>query len=291
MLIHWTSQNRKVAIIIALFIVTVLGFGVSASAEFPAQNPQKEIGFDQNLGESIPLDLQFTDENGNTVQLKDYFGKRPVILMPVYYKCPMLCGLELNGMVRCLRGLKLSTGMMANQDFEILTYSIDPRETSGLAANKRKQYLAQYNVAEANDGWHFLAGTEESIQKLNQVIGFRAKHDEITGHYAHASGFVVCTPDGVISRYLFGVEFAPRDLRLAVVESSAGKIGSITEHVLLFCFRYDPSTGKYGLAIMNLLRAGGVLTVLILGTAITMMLRRDKAVAESHKVMEGTSHG
>jgi len=268
----------------------VLGWGSYAAAEFPAEAPQNEIGFDQHLGKSVPMELTFTDHNGATVQLKDYFGKKPVVLMPVYYKCPMLCGLELNGMVRCLRGLRLSTGMMANQDFEILTYSIDPNETPGLAANKRKQYLAQYNCPEANDGWHFLTGNEESIQKLNQVIGFRTKYDEITGQYAHAAGFVVCTPDGLLSRYLFGVEFAPRDLRLAVVESSAGKIGSLTEHILLFCFRYDPSTGKYGVAIMNLLRAGGVLTVLILGTAITLMLRRDKAVAEPRQMLEGTSH-
>ncbi len=278
------------ALALAGLVITLTGGLTAERALAQAESPQKEIGFDQNLGDQVPLDLTFRDENGNNIQLKDYFGDKPVILMPVYYKCPMLCGLELNGLVRCLRGLQMSTGMKAHQDFTILTYSIDPRETPGLAANKRKQYLAQYNCPEANDGWHFLTGDEESIQKLNQVIGFRTKFDPVTGQYAHAAGFVVCTPDGMLSRYLYGVDFAPKDLRLAVVESSLGRVGSVTEHVLLYCFRYDPTTGKYGLAIMNLLRAGGVLTVLILGTAITLMLRRDKAVSNSHRLLEGTSH-
>ncbi|WP_437192767.1 SCO family protein [Planctomicrobium sp. SH527] len=253
--------------------------------------PQNEVGFDQHLGDQIPLDLKFADQDGKEVRLKDYFGKKPVVLMPVYFKCPMLCGLELNGLVRCLRGLKMSTGMMANQDFVILTYSIDHREKPALASQKRKQYLAQYDSPESADGWHFLTSDEETIQKLNQVIGFRAKYEEMSGQYAHAAGFAVCTPSGMISRYLFGVEFAPKDLRLSVLESSEEKIGSLAEHLLLFCFRYDPTEGKYGLAIVNLLRAGGVLTVLILGAAITLMLNRDKAVAESHRLLEGNSHG
>lgn len=284
------AVERARSLRLLTLMITLIGCLTAEAAFAQPESPQKEIGFDQNLGQQVPLDLQFRDENGDVVHLKDYFGSKPVVLMPVYYKCPMLCGLELNGLVRCLRGLHMSTGMKANQDFTILTYSIDPRETPGLAANKRKQYLAQYQCPEANDGWHFLTGDEENIQKLNQVIGFRTKYDPATEQYAHAAGFVVCTPDGMLSRYLYGVDFAPKDLRLAVVESSLGKIGSLTEHVLLYCFRYDPTTGKYGLAIMNLLRAGGVLTVLILGTAITMMLRRDKAVSNSHRLLEGTSH-
>ncbi|SFI58967.1 SCO family protein [Planctomicrobium piriforme] len=256
-----------------------------------AQAPPPDIGFDQNLGAQLPLDLKFQDENGETVELKSYFGKKPVVLMPVYYKCPMLCGLELNGLVRCLRGLNMSIGMTAEKDFEILTYSIDHREKPALATQKRRQYLAAYDCPAANDGWHFLTGDEESIKKLNEVIGFRTQYDEITGQYAHAAGLVVCTPDGMLSRYLYGVEFEPKDLRLAVVESSEGKVGGLSEHILLYCFRYDPASGKYGLAIMNFLRAGGVLTLLILGTAITMMLRKERGMMESHRLLEGSTHG
>ncbi|WP_437224123.1 SCO family protein [Planctomicrobium sp. SH661] len=255
-----------------------------------AQGPPSEIGFDQNLGEIVPQDLKFTDEDGNEVPLSSYFGGKPVILMPVYYKCPMLCGLELNGLVRCLRALDMTIDMKAEKDFEIVTFSIDPKETSELASRKRKQYLAQYDSPGSEDGWHFLTGDQESIDALCRTIGFRTKYDEITGQYAHASGIVVCTPDGMVSRYLYGVEFAPKDLRLAVVESSQGKVGSFAEHVMLFCFKYDPREGKYGVAVLNLLRASGVITVLILACSVGWMLKRDRNSMSVSAPLEGAHH-
>jgi len=256
-----------------------------------ASGPPPEIGFDQNLGDAIPQELKFRDENGDEVALSSYFGNKPVILMPVYYKCPMLCGLELNGMVRGLRALNMTIGMIAEKDFEIVTFSIDPKETPELAARKRKQYLAQYGCPAANDGWHFLTGDEQSVAALCKTIGFRAKYDEVSGQYAHAAGVVVCTPDGVISRYLYGVEFAPKDLRLAVVESGMGKVGGLAEHVLLFCYKYDPTTGKYGADVMNLLRAGGALTVLVMAGGIIWMIRRDRKSASLSESLEGVHHG
>jgi protein SCO1/2 len=283
-------QQTRRSIALAGFALCALLVCTGVTDTAFAQGPPPEIGFDQHRGDMVPQDLVFRDENNQEVSLASYFGDKPVVLMPVYYKCPMLCGLELNGLVRCLRGLKMSTGMLADQDFTIITYSMDHREKPVLANQKRKQYLAQYDCPEANDGWHFLTGDEASIERLNKAIGFRVQYDKITGQFAHASGIVICTPQGMISRYLFGVEFAPKDLRLAVLESAEGKVGSLSEHVLLFCYRYDPTTGKYGLAIMNLLRAGGVLTVLTLGTAITIMLRREKSAAQRQPLLEGTSH-
>jgi protein SCO1/2 len=203
----------------------------------------------------------------------------------------MLCGLELNGLVRCLRGLRMSTGMIAEQDFEIVTFSIDHRENSHLAGQKRKQYLAAYDAPAAEKGWHFLTGSEDQVQRLCESIGFKSKYDEATGQYAHAAGIVVCTPDGMISRYLYGVEFAPRDLRLSVLESSKGEIGSLAEHVLMFCYRYDPTQGTYGLAILNILRAGGVLTVMLLAGSIFWMLRRERHAMQGQSLLEGASHG
>lgn len=256
-----------------------------------ADGPPPEVGFDQELGNLIPQDLKFHDENGDEVALGNYFGGKPVILMPVYYKCPMLCGLSLNGLVRCLRAMKMTIGMTAEKDFEIVTFSINPKESTELASRKRKQYLAQYDSPESNDGWHFLTGSQESIDALCKTIGFRSKYNEITGDYAHAAGLVVCTPDGVVSRYLYGVEFAPKDLRLAVVESAKGEVGGLADHVLLYCFKYDPITGKYGAHVMNLLRASGVLTVLVLAGSVAWMMKRDRNMTRLPASAEGVQHG
>ncbi|WP_437184999.1 SCO family protein [Planctomicrobium sp. SH668] len=279
---HWISFACVTAV--ALLLNLVVG-----SAGF-AQGPPKDIGFDQRMGEKIPLDLQFKDQSGKTVELGSYFGDKPVILMPVYYKCPMLCGLELNGMVRGLRGLHASVGMTAGKDFQIVTFSIDPTEKPALAEQKRKGYLAGYGVPEANDGWHFLTGEKESIDKLCQVIGFRAKWDEKTEQYQHAAGVVVCTPTGIVSRYLYGVEFAPRDLRLAVVESSEGRVGSAADHVLLFCFSYNPDDGTYGRNIRRLLQVSGVLTVILLGGGVGLMLMRERKLIHERFNQGGGSH-
>jgi cytochrome c oxidase subunit 2 len=217
-----------------------------------------EVGIDQHLNAAVPLDLTFRDETGKTVKLGDYFGQKPVVLMLVYYDCPQLCNQVLSGFVVSLRGLKFVPG----EQFNVVTVSFDPKESPDLAARKKDSYIKSYGRPQAAAGWHFLTGNEAEIKALASTVGFRYTWDEATRQYAHASGIMVATPDGRLSRYLYGIEYAPRDLRLGLVEASEGKIGSLADQVLLLCYHYDPTTGKYGLIIMNLLRVGGVLTLI-----------------------------
>ncbi len=232
----------------------------------------KEVRFDQNLNGQVPLDAEFRDEEGRTVRLGAYFGRKPVVLALVYYDCPMLCTLVLNGLTRSLRAMSFTAG----NEFEIVTVSFDAREGPALGAQKKKLYLEHYGRA-AESGWHFLTGEAESIRRLTEAVGFRFIWDGETSQFAHASGLVVLTPEGKISKYFYGVEYAPRDLRLGLVEASAGKIGSATDRVLLFCYHYDPATGKYGLVIMNVIRVAGTGTAIGLALFITAMLRREKS--------------
>jgi len=232
----------------------------------------REVGIDQKLGAPLPLDLTFRDENGATVQLQHYFGEKPVILSFVYYECPMLCTQVLNGLLESLKTLSFDAG---NQ-FEVITVSFDPGETSKLAAEKKATYLKQYARAGAEQGWHFLTGDTASIRQLTNAVGFRYKYDPATDQFAHASGMMVITPQGKIARYFYGIEYPGRDLRLALVEASQNLIGSLVDQVLLYCFHYDPSMGKYGLVIMNVLRLAGIATVVALGTFMIVMFRRDR---------------
>ena len=243
--------------------------GTTASA-VPA--PLREIGFDQNLNQQIPLDVQFRDETGRTVPLRTYFGAKPVVLAFVYYSCPMLCSQVLSSLTNTLRTLSLEPA----RDFEIVVISFDPRETPELAANKKAESLARYGRAEA--GWHFLTGDEASIRQATQAAGFRYVWDESTEQFAHPAGIIVLTPDGRPARYLFGVEYGPRDLRLALVEASSGQVGSAVDSLLLYCYHYDPMTGRYGLVIMRVLRIAGVGTVLALGIFIIAAVRRERRV-------------
>jgi protein SCO1/2 len=233
------------------------------SGVIPTQLPigLRDVGIEQKLNAQIPLSLLFTDEEGRRVQLKDYFGKRPVILSFVYYDCPMLCTMVLNGLVRGLRPVSLNPG----SDFEIVTVSFDPRETAPLAESKKRVYLNSYRRPSAAQGWHFLTGDEPSIHALTRAAGFNYHWDESSQQFAHASGIMILTPDGRISRYFYGIEFSGRDLRLGLIDASAGKIGSAADQVLLYCFHYDPSTGKYGVAIMNVMRLAGLATLLLVG--------------------------
>ena len=230
------------------------------------------VGLDQRLGDQVPPDLVFRDEQGAAVSLERYFGDRPVILALVYYECPMLCSLQLSGLVRSLRALTLNPA----EDFEVVTISFDPGETPAVAAQKKAAYLERYARAGAESGWHFLTGTEESIQALTRAVGFRYAYDPETDEYSHAAGIVVLTPQGRISRYFYGIEYPARDLRLGLIEASGNRIGSFVDQALLFCFHYDPLEGKYNFAIMNGLRAGGLATVLILGGFVIGALRRDR---------------
>ena len=259
---------RRAAILAALF-------SVSASAAL-AQGKRPEIldrvGLEQRLDQEIPLGLHFRDEAGRDVELRQYFGERPVLLNLVYYECPMLCTLVLNGVVSALRAMSLDVG----RDFEVVTLSFDARDTPELAAKKKRTYLDEYRRPGAEAGWHFLTGDDASIAALAESVGFRFAFDDRTQQFAHAAGIMVLTPQGRISRYFYGVEFAPRDLRLALVEASQNRIGSLVDQVLLFCFHYDPLTGRYSSLTMDAVRIGGVVTVLGLGGFIVVMLRREK---------------
>jgi protein SCO1/2 len=235
----------------------------------------REVGFDQRLGEALPLDLPLRDESGRHVRLADYFGRRPVVLSLVYYECPMLCTLTLNGLVSALGVLSFDAG----REFELVTLSFDSRDTPELAAAKKSAYLGRYKRPGARAGWHFLTGTPEAIARLTRAVGFRYAWDEETRQFAHPAGIVVATPEGRISHYLYGIEYAPRDLRLAVVEASAGRIGNPIDELALFCFQYDPMTGRYAAAVMRMLRAAAIATVLALGAFIAVMLRRERAFA------------
>lgn len=237
----------------------------------------KKIGIDQRLGEQAPLDLEFYDEAGNTVPLQQYFGEKPVILALVYYNCPMLCNLVLNGLTKNLKPLSFSAG----EEFDIISLSFDHRETPALAAEKKKNYLKDYDRASAASGWHFLTGDSVNISRLAEAVGFRYQYDPVTKEYAHAGGIMVLTPQGKLARYFYGVDYPSRDLRLSLVEASENKIGSPVDQLLLYCYHYDPRTGKYGLVIMNVLRLAGIATVLVLVAFVIVMLRRDRKMAVS----------
>jgi protein SCO1/2 len=233
------------------------------------------IGIDQRLGEPLPLDAILRDELGREVRLGDYFGDRPVILALVYYECPMLCTLELNGLLKSIRVVPLTLGA----DYQIVTISFDPGETPDLAARKKQEYIQQYVKEGAQRAWHFLSAEQESIDQLTEATGFRYRYDPGTDLFTHASAIMVATPEGKLSRYFYGVEFSPRDLRLGLVEASQNQIGSFVDQVLLFCFHYDPVQGKYSLVILNGLRAAGIVTVLGVLAFLWIMLRRDHARA------------
>ncbi len=230
----------------------------------------KGIGIDQRLDQPLPLDAAFRSETGETVRLGRYFGKRPVVLALVYYNCPMLCTQVLNGLVSSLSVLSLSAG----RDFDVVAVSFDPRETPAMAAAKKEAYLTRYRRAGAGQGWHFLTGDEASIASLTKAAGFRFRFDEALGQFAHASAVMVATPGGRLARYFYGIEYPPRDLRLGLVEASAGRIGTPVDQILLFCFHYDPASGKYGAAVVNIVRLAGGLTVALLAGSLFWMSRR-----------------
>ena len=243
-----------------------------------------KIRIDQRLNAQVPLDLPFTDETGRQVRLGDYFGRRPVILALVYYECPMLCTQVLNGLVGSLDALTFTAG----QEFDVVAISFDAGETPAMAAVKRAAYLKRYGRPGSEAGVHFLTGREDDIRRVTDAVGFHYKYDPAIDQYAHPAVMTILTPEGRVSRYLFGIEFAPVDLRLALVEAADHKIGGVADQMLLFCYHYDPQSGKYGFAITNIVRLGGVLTVFGLGTFILMNLRRERRQASA---VTGTATG
>ena len=215
------------------------------------------VGIEQHLNQPLPADLEFVDDHGRNVRLGDYQGEHPVILVLAYYECPMLCTLVLNGLASSLDILTFDVG----KDFDVVVVSIDPGETTELAAKKKASYVARYGREGSESGWHFLTGKEESIKKLADSVGFAYRYDPSIDEYAHAAGIMVVTPDGKLSQYFYGVEFSPKDLRFALVEASQNQIGNVVDQVLLYCYRYDPERGSYSLMITRLMKVAGALTI------------------------------
>ncbi|HEX4054020.1 MAG TPA: SCO family protein [Tepidisphaeraceae bacterium] len=268
---------KSIALMSFIFVLIVSPNSMaenSRSAMLPAANKPsilERVGIDQKLGTMIPSQLVFSDEYGRSVRLADFLGKRPVILVLVYYQCPMLCTMVLNDLLRAMRSMP----EMVGKDFDVLTVSFDPRDTPELALRKKNTYLAQYNRLGAETGWHFLTGQQPAITALTDAVGFHYAWDPKFQIYAHASGIMVMTPQGKLSRYFFGIDYAPKDLRVALTEATDGHIGSFADSVLLYCYCYDPTTGKYGLAISRLLKTGGVLILVLLGIFVSVSLYHD----------------
>ena len=263
--------------------LALMSVNVSAQGNAPSVRPDpampsnqvpialSKVSFEQRLNQQLPLDLEFKDENGRTVKLGEYYGRKPVVLAFVYYECPMLCTQALNGLESSLRVLNETIG----KEFDVVTVSFDPKETPVLAAGKKQAYLERYQRPEAAQGWHFLTGEPASIDALTQAAGFNYSWDEATHQFAHASGIVVTTPAGKISRYFFGIEYPPRDVKFALIESSNEKIGTLADRLLLYCYHYDPTTGNYGFVAMRAVRIGGAVTILALVGFVFVSLRRD----------------
>ena len=244
--------------------------GEPASAMPPAL---REIGFDQLIDHQLPLDARFTDDEGHEITLGSLYGKRPVLLSFVYFTCPLLCTQVLNAMTATVSNLPLEAG----KDFDLVVISIDPKDTPAVAAAKKAEFVHRYKDPTASAGWHFLTGTESEIRRTAAAAGFKYSWDEQTQQYAHPTGIIVSTPDGRLARYLFGLEFGPRDLKLALVDASEGKVGTLADQLLLYCYHYDPMTGRYGIYVMRVLRIAGVLTVFSIATFILVMLRKERS--------------
>lgn len=273
---------------LTLGIAGTLATGVSAQGFYsapPARQPAnerpaalREVGIDQKLNQPLPLDARFKDSEGNDVTLGQYFQSgRPVVLALVYFECPMLCTQILNGLTGALETMSLDAG----KDFDVIALSFDSRETPQLAKAKKIAYMGRYGRPGTEHGWHFLTGTEDQIRRVTDAVGWRYTFDEAIGQFAHAAAVTVITPEARVSRYLYGIDYGGRDLRFALVEASNGKVGSTVDRALLYCYHWDPTTGRYGFVVMNVIRGAGVLTILGFGTFIVMSLRRERRMARA----------
>jgi protein SCO1/2 len=230
----------------------------------------KNVGIEQHLNQQLPLDLSFRDETGKTVQLGDYFGKKPVILSMVYYRCPMLCSEVLAGLTGSLRALRFDAG---NQ-FNVLTVSFDPKDTPETATQKKAIALKSYKRPGAAEGWHFLTGSQPSIDALTKAVGFQYEYDPKTDQFAHTTAVMIVTPEGKISQYYFGIEYPPTDMRLGLIQASQNQIGTLVDQLILYCYHYDPQSGKYGAIVSHILQLGGGLTIVSIGILLTVLIRR-----------------
>jgi protein SCO1 len=273
-------MNRFLAVLLACSgcLARAQIYGAPQTQVYAPAGLLQKVGINQRMGAQIPLDLPFADESGRDVTLRQYLGK-PVILALVYYQCPSLCNMVLNGVLGSIKGLDMTAG---NQ-YEIIAVSFDPRETPQMATAKKETYLRDYKRPGAEQGWHFLTGPETSSKALTDAVGFRYVYDSLTNQYAHSSAIMILTPAGRVARYFYGIQYPPRDVRLGLVEASSERIGTPTDQVLLYCFHYDPATGKYALVIMNVLRLAGLITLAVLATFTIVMFRRDFRVARKHR--------
>ena len=261
------------ALLAALLLVSAAAPAGARPEPMAPDSVVRNAAIDQKLDSQVPPDLAFRDEAGSTVRLGDYFARgKPVVLSLVYYRCPGLCTMTLNGMSRAFKPLQFSAG----KEFEVVTVSIDPHETPQLAAQKKAEYVRQYGRAGAGNGWHFLTGDAPEIKRLADAVGFRYLYDPATNQFAHSAGIMVLTPAGRVARYFYGLEYSARDLRWGLVEASEGRIGSVADTVNLLCYAYDPASGKYGVPVMRTLRAAAVLTMATLAAFVLLMIRRER---------------
>jgi protein SCO1/2 len=284
---------RVTRAVLALGLIASLGVPAFAQYANPPMRSEsvnekdgilKDVGIDQKIGQQLPLDLAFKDETGRDVRLGEYFKGRPVVMALAYYECPMLCTQVLNGMTGALKTLSLDAG----KDFDVVVVSIDPRDGFRLAANKKATYVEHYGRPASAAGWHFLTGTDASIKPLAAALGFRYAYDPNLKQFAHGAAIYVTTPKGIVSRYLLGIDFAPRDLRLALVEASNNVLGTVGDKILLLCYHYDPATGKYGAATINAVRVGFIATVLGFLTFLFVSLRGERR--EARRVADHEAH-
>jgi protein SCO1/2 len=263
---------------LALALVCGLAGVARAAAPNTATSEKfREVRIEQRLGHALPLDTVFTDETGRPVRMSDYFGQRPVLLMFAYYECPMLCNVAFHGLLETMRSLEFTPG----KEFEVVIVGFDPREKPRLAAAKRLNFLRKYQRPGAERGIHYLTGEAEPIRRMTEAAGFQYFYDEKSGQYAHASGIMIATAEGKLARYFYGIDYPPKDVRLGLVEASKGEIGTPVDQILLLCFHYDPLTGKYGLAIITILRVAGVATVAAMVGFIAISLRRERRLARA----------
>jgi protein SCO1 len=272
-------------ILLIAFSATHAPSAIAQDRPAPLEPPQaaflKKVDFKQRLNNQVTLDLNFTNDRGEEVTLADCINGRPTIFVLAYYRCPMLCNQVLNGVARTVQGIDLEPG----KDIEIVVVSFDPTDTVELAAGKKESVVHAFDHNATGEGWHFLVGDEKSVAAVAESVGFQYQYDATTNQFAHASGIVALTPDGRVSKYFYGIDYPTRDVRLGLVDASAGAIGTAVDELLLFCFHYDPLTGRYGLAIMRVIRAGGVLTVAAIVCFIGVSLRREKK-SRAHSALD-----
>jgi protein SCO1/2 len=269
------SRWNPVLLLLAAWALPLGGGAARAENRLPAS--LEGVGFDQLLGAQVPPDAVFRDEHGKTVRLREYFDGKPVVLVMAYFRCPMLCTEVLNALVRAMLDMRLELG----KDFRVLTVSFDAREDPVMAAAKKATYLERYGRGRGEEGWHFLTGEQSSIDRLTRAVGFRYRYDARNDQFAHASGILVLTPGGKISRCFHDVRYSARDLTLGLVEASGGRIGTVTDQVLLYCFHYDPVEGRYGPVVMRFVRLGGVLTLAAILGMVVVLRRLDRRARET----------